>query len=323
LRNVQRATSVFLLLSALVAGAAPLAPAVSTAPVRRDAPTEVASLHDYLADVFQGIGSRHFVEGYEEEVEALGNAAGLARSGRLADARAAAGSSGYQVEEVHDRAEGRTYAVLREAVPCRMCWGTFVIDLGRGTRNVLVEAPHPKSDLETETFGLEAFQGLRATALLVAGTKRDANGQRKTECAFNPSDMARNHKSAFMAVHKSLMRDGAWVLQYHGFTDKAGYPDVVVSDGVERATEGAAPEPGAHLSRLSTELDERGITAGMYTGGEPFKDLAATCNPVGTQTRAAGGVFVHLEHKPAIRKSPTSRAKAVEAAEAVLVSRRS
>ncbi|WP_406490595.1 hypothetical protein OHB06_00915 [Streptomyces sp. NBC_01604] len=301
-----------LLMSMLVAG-----PAVA-APVQRDAPTVVTSLRVYLADVFKGIGSRRFVEGHQAEVEALGKAAGLVRAGRLTDARAVVRSSGYSVEEVHDLAAGRTYGVLREAVPCRMCWGTFVFDLGQGTRNVLVEAPHPKSDLETETFGLEAFQGLRATALLVAGTKRDANGP-VTKCAFSPSDMARNHKSAFMAVHKNLMRRGVWALQYHGFIDKAGYPDVVISDGVKRVTEGAAPKPGTHLTRVSTELGARGITAGIYTGGKRFDDLAATCNPVGTQTRAVGGIFVHLEHKPAIRKSSALRAKVVEAAEAAIL----
>ncbi|MGX9890512.1 hypothetical protein [Streptomyces sp. NPDC002276] len=301
----------FALVGAMLSGTA------VAAPPQREAPVVVASLRAYLAGVFEGIGSRHFVEGHQEEVEALGKAAGLVRAGRLDDAAAAVRPSGYRVQEVRDRGAGRTYGVLREVVPCRMCWGTFVIDMGQGTRSVLVEAPHPKSDLETETFALEAFQGLRGAALLVAGTKRDANGP-VTKCAFSASDMARNDRSAFLAVHRNLMRRGMRALQYHGFIDKAGYPDVVLSDGVKRAVEGAAPKPGARLSRLSRELVARGISAGIYTGGDRFDDLAATCNPVGAQTRAAGGVFVHMEHKPAIRTSSPLRAKAVAAAESAL-----
>ncbi|MBQ0850223.1 hypothetical protein J8N05_18675 [Streptomyces sp. BH-SS-21] len=315
MKRFEKVASASLLLSVLSAGAAPAAPAAVVP--SREAPREVVSLRAYLADVYEGIGSGRFVEGHEREVDALGRAAGLIRSGRLADAAAAVRSSGYRVEEVRDRAAGRTYGVLREAVPCRMCWGTFVIDPGQGRRKVLVEAPHPQSDLHTEQFALEAFQRLGARALLVAGTKRDAGGP-VTKCAFSASDMARNDRSAFLAVHRSLLRRGGWVLQYHGFKDKAGYPDVVISDGVERKTQGAAPRPGAHLARLGGELGERGITAGTYTGGGRFKDLAATCNPVGAQTRAAGALFVHLEHKPAIRASAAARAKAVEAAVAAV-----
>ena len=51
----------------------------------------------------------------------------------------------------------------------------------------------------------------------------------------------------------------------------------------------------------------------MKSDGERLKDLGATTNVQGQDTRSKGGRFYHLEHDPQVRGDPALRAAAVEA----------
>ncbi|WP_347674454.1 hypothetical protein [Actinocorallia sp. B10E7] len=266
------------------------------------------SLQDYLEEIMRtlpGRGSERFVEGRGAEVARVGAGVSAARSGRLAWARTVLARVGYRVVRVTDTGTRRDYLVIREPAPCRRCWGTYVLPAGGRSRATVVEVPHPRSDEHTEAFGTEAFQALNASALLIAGTHRAANRSAA-------SDVAHNGGSAFTAVHRRLTARGTLVLQYHGFgrAGRARYPQVVISDGVDRKGTGARPP--AHLRRLERNLRARGISAGVFDGTR-WRDLGATRNVQGAHTRAQGGRFVHMEHAPEIRRSEAERTRAIRA----------
>lgn len=269
-------------------------------------------LADFVADVVStlpGKGSHAFVAGRPDDVRIAAQAAADARAGKVDKARKALAPLRYDVVDLAD-SDGRSYLALRERVPCELCWGTYVINRSPSARNVLVEIPHPIHDEHTPVFGVEAFQKLNAAWFLMAGTHRYANGVPKDKCAGVNSDMARNDRSLFMAIHRLGGAD-SWALQYHGFEYVAGFPDVVISNGTKK--------PPKHLANLRRELDERGITAGVFDGTQ-WTDLGATCNVQGKHTNQIKGRFVHMEHTIGVRADRGKRSAAINAVRAAFFS---
>ncbi|MFF5235335.1 discoidin domain-containing protein [Dactylosporangium sp. NPDC000521] len=254
-------------------------------------------------DGLPGENSHAFVDGPAQQVDAVVGAVRQARAGRLGEARATLTPLGYQLIEYLDQPTGRPYLVLREQVPCQRCWGLLVMRRD-AYRDAVVEVPHPLHDLRTPEFGLDALRRLDATAFLMAGAHRYANGDGSLV-----SDMARNDHSLFQRLHQDLTTASTHVLQYHGFAARTGYPQVVLSNG------SAAPQP--ELARVADALRARGMTAGVFDGSN-YPDLGATQNPQGRHTRAIGGRFYHMEHVRAIRDDPALRGAAVDAVAGVL-----
>ncbi|RZS43419.1 hypothetical protein EV193_102398 [Herbihabitans rhizosphaerae] len=287
-----------------VAAAMALAAMIVFAPAKAPA-APAPSLAEHVAEVVRTLPGRDsdaFVDGPPNEVDTAASAIAAARAGDIAGARAMLAPLAYEVHELE------TYLVIQERTPCQRCWGTYVINRSSSAKNVFVEIPHPLHDQNTPEFGVEAFQRTGASLLLLAGTHRYANGEPSDACRGVESDMARNDHSLFMAVHR-IAGQGTVALQYHGFADRDGYPDVVLSNGNDT--------PPAELHRLRTEFTDRGIDAGVFDGDQ-WADLGATCNPQGKHSRATGGQFVHQEFRPAIRMDAGKRSEAVAAVLAVL-----
>jgi hypothetical protein len=155
-----------------------------------------------------------------------------------------------------------------------------------GSHEIIVEAPHPKADMDTEAMAITAFAHADARALLIAGAHRAAGPG---------ADVAHEDASAFEALHRQLVagRAGGVVVQFHGFTwDKhpklknAGIQIVVTS----------APNPT--LSRaIDSALAPRWHVA-TDAGG-----LEGTTNVQSASTVRAGLTFVHVEIESELRRA--------------------
>ena len=206
-------------------------------------------------------------------------------------------SLGYEIRELeHD---GRRLLALVEATTERRHWGAFVLDPDTASE-VVVEVPHPTSDLATPQVGLELFVRTRARALLLAGAHRDAGQE-------GSADVAHRTDSAFEAVHRVLLRDDSVVVQLHGFDDgrRDDPADVVLSDGTD--------DPPGRLRDVRDALKDEDFEVCLFRGGPRCRDLAARTNVQGRSAREVGALFVHVEAAPALRRQREPRARLVEA----------
>ena len=168
-------------------------------------------------------------------------------------------SSTYNVVQFLDIRTGRTYYVLMEGVPgmipaavdhrersvskppldpTRRGWGTYVFD-AQPQRALSLSAPHLFDDAETQDEAVNAFLGLRARTLLLAGTDRDQNTadspcdqESPTPRPFREADVSHTAESVFQMAFEEIYSSDAstWHLQFHG--NATCQADVFLSNGV-------------------------------------------------------------------------------------------
>jgi hypothetical protein len=202
-------------------------------------------------------------------------------------------------------------------------YGTYVAPrvVPSPSRALVVEAPHPLFDIDTELQATAVFVRSAARALLVAGAHRctdlDASACSGTTNACDPteepyriSDAAHEDGLPFNAVH-DLLSDGdasLLFLQLHGNGEPC--PTALVSD-----CSGAWNDAGA-AATLAGALAAQGIAIGPCGAGYP----TATCDLCGTdnvQARYTAGSpaactelgthygrFVHVEQQLSLRQAP-------------------
>jgi hypothetical protein len=189
------------------------------------------------------------------------------------------------------------------------------------SRALVVEAPHPIFDLDTERQATAVFVASAARYLLVAGAHRCADTAASvcsgttsacnaTVQPFRVSDAAHEDALVFQAIHV-LLSDGDPQLQFlqlHG--NGAACPTALVSD-----CSGSFADAGA-AAALGAALTARGVTVGQCGAGYPSAscDLCGTDNvqarytagsPAAcTQLGAHYGRFVHVEQQPSLRQAP-------------------
>jgi len=189
------------------------------------------------------------------------------------------------------------------------------------SRALVVEAPHPLFDLDTELQATAVFVQSASRDLLVAGAHRctdvDASACSGTTNAcddvlqpYRVSDAAHEDALPFQAVH-ALLSDGdatLLFLQLHGNGEPC--PTALVSD-----CSGDWNDAGA-AATLAGALTARGIGIGQCGAGYP----TATCDLCGTdnvqarytagspeactQLGAHYGRFVHVEQQLSLRQAP-------------------
>lgn len=86
--------------------------------------------------------------------------------------------------------------------------------------NAVLQAPHPRSDINTELQAIENYFITNSKVLMLAGTRRDSSLQ-ATQCSgdFFASDTAHNTDTLFFVAHKVLSEtdlDKVFV-EFHGF----------------------------------------------------------------------------------------------------------
>lgn len=165
----------------------------------------------------------------------------------------------------------------------RRGWGWYLVACGSPDAPV-IEVPHPVSDRGTARLGFDLFAKARAGALLVAGSKRDAEGA--------DSDVAHAPTSVFLAVHQQLATPGRAVLQVHGFA-RDNHEDLssqaVVSSG------SLDPRDSDLARKVAEALRTAGLSVCEFGADNSCSDLGATENVEGMYARKVGARFVHLE----------------------------
>jgi hypothetical protein len=154
-----------------------------------------------------------------------------------------------------------------------------VIRVGALAEELVLQMPHPTSDLYTGEIGGAIFDAGKIRAACFATAKRDA---------FEGADVAHNATSLFQGATDGLadaLVDPLFV-QLHGFAPGTTDADAVVSEGAGRMLPG---ELGGAARRIAAALDARDVRTGDEVGA-----LAARTN---TQSRLLvdRARFLHLE----------------------------
>lgn len=201
-------------------------------------------------------------------------------------------ADGFTMRTGVDEETGRRFALAVQP-PGERAWGWYLIDRSAPPR-LVIEVPHPNSDLHTEEIGMALFQAVPGSVLLVAGTHRRAAG--------GAGDVAHRTDSMFQAVAVDLAARGLPQIQLHGFhDDNLPDVDVVVSPG--------AGDPGSLVRRVADELDHRVCRAWRDDCG----DLEGKTNVQGRDAAQRGTPFVHVEISRSVRDDREARSALVRA----------
>jgi hypothetical protein len=203
---------------------------------------------------------------------------------------------GFSVQNGVDTATGRPYTLAMNAPDSERAWGLYLIDRS-APPSLVVEVPHPASDLRTELFGLAYFRKAPGAVMLMAGAHRRADGNR--------GDVAHEEDSLFHVIAASLARRGLPQIQLHGFDDQSmPGKDFVLSAGATQA--------GAPARRAADGLSEAGFEV-CRAWAEPCKELEGTTNVQGRTAAAEGTTFLHVEMSRTVREDAGRRAAVVGA----------
>jgi hypothetical protein len=195
-----------------------------------------------------------------------------------------------------DATTGRWYAMYADQARDGQTWGIVLVDLSAPVR-LVVEVPHPNSDLRTERMGVHLFRLTPGSVLLMAGAHRKAGN--------GAADVAHNDRSLFSALAAEAADRNLPQIQLHGFADhNLSGLDAVVSTGTRAATPAAV--------RTAEKLRQIGLTTCQSWENSRGR-LEGIGNVQAVAAERAGSVFIHLELNWRIRGDDRLRAGAVEA----------
>lgn len=197
---------------------------------------------------------------------------------------------------VDDDVSGRPYTLVVNEPGTERAWGLYAVDRS-APPSIVVEIPHPNSDLRTELFGPAYFRRVPGAVLLVAGAHRRAGGR--------TADVAHQPASLFHVFAGQLGARGLPQVQLHGFNDlRVPGVDVVLSTG--------ATPVGAPAKRAAERLQAAGFDV-RCAWEEPCPGLEGRTNAQGVAAAASGTTFLHVELNRTVRED-VSRREAVVAA---------
>lgn len=204
------------------------------------------------------------------------------------------GKLGFAVRDGVDRKTGRPYTVAVNEPGTERSWGMYLIDRS-APPSLVVEVPHPASDLRTETFGLDYFRQVPGVVLLIAGAHRKADGGR--------ADVAHEVDSVFHVVATTLAGRGLPQVQLHGFDDQ-NMPDddIVLSSGATTA--------GQAARRAADRLEAAGLGV-CRAWASSCGALEGMKNVQGKAAAEDGTVFLHVEMSRTVRESAAAPANVI------------
>jgi len=204
----------------------------------------------------------------------------------ISSASSLAGQIDYQLLSVNDSSTGNKFYILVEGPNVNRGWGSYFFIAGQNrlsSPRVIVEAPHPVTDLNSQNIAYEIFVNSypHVFGFFVSGVERTFGPKGQT-------DMAHRTLSVFETATEVFTGLGSVVIQIHSFSANLHpqYPLVVLSSG-DGGTNGA-------LESIASNLRESGISVGIFDGFK-YEALSATTNVQGRYVRAAGGGFTHVE----------------------------
>ena len=255
-------------------------------------------LEAYLNEIpIPGRGSYAFVPPTDAELEIWRRAVAALLEGNLSLAATRASQVDYDLLLFRDAGTAQTYFVLAErrdagGQPLKGR-GTYVYN-PQGRRALHLQVPHPLYDLNTRGQGIFLFLRLRATALAIAGTHRNANETEYSPCdgtfsdgnPYRISDVAHFDKTFFEVFHEELLRaDPKLVaISIHGFSSSFPYTAIVSNGTLQDLGSGSL------ANRLADALDARLAPHGLQAGScneAGFPDTL--CGTTNVQGRFANG----------------------------------
>lgn len=252
--------------------------------------TQVHRLQDFMP-LEDGDG---FVIPTKMEQKAFSDVVSRVEAGDLIYASDLAQANSYTLVRYLDLGdENEASYLLREALPISKGWGLYMIRAER-VNNIIVEAPHPLSDKQTDLISLKIYRALNARALLIAGAHRSADPEGLADVAHAP-------ESIFQSVHTVFLEKNTTfsgvpvVLQIHGFAARKnrGYPSIVIGFG-----QTTSQVETSLAKEIVAALADSGIDAGICDG-ESWQDLCGTKNVQGSDKK--NSIFIHIELDETIR----------------------
>lgn len=236
----------------------------------------------------------------------------------------------YQIVRYVDTGNNDTrYLMLKENTPISTGWGTYVLQDSGLFRDIAIEIPHPRYDMQTDEQGVDIFRQLNAHALLMAGTHRCANSAYSpcdgstTVCSggtpepYRESDVSHATQTMFHISHRVLVECGFHTVaaQFHG-NGNASCPDLFISN--------TTCTPGERASRLYTnavsECSDDGYSIDIADCLDPECPLKGSTNVQGrhsnrcaipgydpcdtpTSNPSEPEQFIHLEQSLTLREN--------------------
>lgn len=197
---------------------------------------------------------------------------------------------------------------------------------------VVLEAPHPLFDSDTDDQAAAMFERLDARALLVAGTHRCANPDQPAGCdgttsvcgasEYPISDQAHTEESLFHRAHVALDRelDPDLVVSVHGMKAAGAR----LSDGTTGAVTASSSVAEITTALAAAFPGEAIESCNPFPGAAVTDTLCGTTNVQGRHVNgssapctdgagSASGRFLHLEQSSGVRAQPDLVAGAIAA----------
>ncbi len=222
-------------------------------------------------------------------------------SGNTTNVLTEATALNYDLVLYTDTAGGNiSYYLLTEKAANAKGQGFYIFNPS-GTRNLILEAPHPLYDTDSDLVAARVLRETSAKALFVAGTHRCADSEASTcsgtttvcgsDEAFRISDPAHFICNFFEAAHEAIndASDPPTFLQIHGFTQSSTEPDAILSDGVSH-TASQSDVVLQLMSNLNTQLATKSGGDGVascQSSTSPSTQLCATDNVQGRYTNGS------------------------------------
>lgn len=228
----------------------------------------------------------------------------------------------YELKRFTEKSNGREYLVLFEKDPYQAGWGAYVFDPA-AANPLVIQAPHPRFDSNTEHQAIDAFLQTGASAYMLAGAHRRANKQPspctqpasagEDNAGYPVSDVAHAVDTPFHAVHEALLkvRPKSVAVQLHGMGERDICPNAFISNGSRTVT--------TNSKKLLSCLTKNGVEAQIYDGTTSCPLIALsnvqgrfsngeTGDPckTGVKVSPEPGSFIHIEQEPVIRKDRAS-----------------
>jgi hypothetical protein len=194
-----------------------------------------------------------------------------------------------------DEETGRPFGLLANPAGER-AWGWYLVDRSAPV-SMVVEVPHPNSDLRTEEIGLALYQAVPGSILLVAGTHRRVGD--------DAGDVAHRTDSMFHAVARDLAGRGLPQIQLHGFhDDNLPDTDVVISPG--------AGDAGEVVRGIADRLDDADFQV-CRSWRRDCGRLEGKTNEQGRDAARQDTPFVHVEISRGVRDDRAAWTRLVRA----------
>lgn len=221
-----------------------------------------------------------------------------------ADAATPLQSLGFTVLTGTDSVTGRAFALAYNETGTDRAWGAYLVDLS-APLTLMIQAPHPVADANTELMALDHWRRTPGSILLVAGAHRLAGGVQGD--GYGLADVAHRVDSLFHLVAANYAALGVAAVQWHGFAD-------VSAPGLDHVVSPGSGNVGAGTLRIAESLGWAGFTVGV--GWEPpgsETGLIALENAQGDDAVLKGAAWTHIENSATVRQDADLRTAVVTA----------